>query len=234
MLLGTSALQLGYNVLITDLSIGYNPLPQIAREAPNSPGLDAKMGADHFQSQTHNFESQTYRGEAVWATTPGDPQQTKQHETNDYLKHELEHGTHDLDELDSAVDLVTETPNEKFLEEQPQPATHGEPHGHRDPRQAANDNKPPGGRGPKEITEITQLQEKQEIERTDQASEMAERREQLAEKYADSPEEVQEQYLEQFDAAAKAAEEALAAQQAAELQRIQELQQIQQQHNLQL
>jgi hypothetical protein len=67
-----------------------------------------------------------------------------------------------------------------------------------------------------EIAEIKELQAKHELERTDQAAEMAERREQLAEKYADSQQ--QQEYLTQFDEAAKAAEQALVAQQAVEMQ----------------
>jgi hypothetical protein len=67
-----------------------------------------------------------------------------------------------------------------------------------------------------EIAEIKELQAKHELERTDQTAEMAERREQLAEKYADSQQ--QQEYLTQFDEAAKAAEQALVAQQAVEMQ----------------
>jgi hypothetical protein len=71
-----------------------------------------------------------------------------------------------------------------------------------------------------EIAEIKELQKTQELERSDQAAEMAERREQLAEKYADSPE--QHEYLKQFDGAAHAAEQALVAQQAVEMQQLQQ------------
>jgi hypothetical protein len=78
----------------------------------------------------------------------------------------------------------------------------------------------------KDTAEIRKLEDKQEKERADQAERVAERRDQLAEKYEGSPE--QEQYLKQFDDAARQAEAALARQQAAELQRLQE-QQLQQQ-----
>ncbi|HEV3381071.1 MAG TPA: hypothetical protein VG142_08835 [Trebonia sp.] len=65
--------------------------------------------------------------------------------------------------------------------------------------------------------EASKLQGEQEKARADQTSQMTEYRDQLAKKYEGSPE--QEKHLEEFDKAAKAADEALARQQATELQR---------------
>jgi hypothetical protein len=74
---------------------------------------------------------------------------------------------------------------------------------------------------PQEL-EIRELQDEQEKVRADQAAQMAEFRDKLADKYADSPE--QEKHLEEFDKAAKAADDALARRQDAELQKLQEQQ----------
>lgn len=79
-----------------------------------------------------------------------------------------------------------------------------------------------------DIAEIRRQQDEQELkgaqekERAGQAAQVAERREQLAKKYEGSPD--QEQYLKQFDEAAKLAADALARQQAAQLQKLQEQQ----------
>jgi len=62
--------------------------------------------------------------------------------------------------------------------------------------------------GDRETADIRKLQEEQEKARADQAAQVAERRDQLAEKYDGSPD--QEKYLKQFAGAAKSAAEALA------------------------
>lgn len=67
-----------------------------------------------------------------------------------------------------------------------------------------------------------ELKDQQEKDRAGQDAQVAERREQLAKKYEDSPD--QEKYLKQFDEAAKLAADALARQQAAQLQKLQEQQ----------
>lgn len=73
-----------------------------------------------------------------------------------------------------------------------------------------------------EIAEIKKLQIEQEKVRADQAAQVAEFRDQLAEKYEGSPE--QEKHLEEFDKVAAAADEKLVREQAAELQKLQEQQ----------
>jgi hypothetical protein len=73
-----------------------------------------------------------------------------------------------------------------------------------------------------EIAEIRKLQDEQEKVRDDQAAYAGERRTQLAEKYAGSPE--QEKHLKEFDKAAKVADDTLVRQQDAELQKLQEQQ----------
>ena len=79
--------------------------------------------------------------------------------------------------------------------------------------------------GPKveaEIAEIIELQDQQKKERDDLAAKLAESRDKLAEKYADSPE--QEKHLKEFDKAAEKADDTLARRQDAQLQKLQEQQ----------